>query len=304
MQKVVDDVSSGQFLASSLAKFKHTFGDFAINIIRVGESSGILEQNLVYLSDELKKKQALRQKVVAAFIYPIFITIATVGLTVLLTIFIFPKIRPIFDSMHVVLPLSTKILIFVSDFLLAYWAYFFGSIFLCIALFFVAYQKFEPLRFFLDRQSLRVPLVGKIIQNYGMANISRTLGLLLKSGIRVIEAIDITAETTGNLVYKKELHHIAKEVFKGEKISKYFEKRPDLFPDIFSQMVAIGERTGNLPETLIYLSELHESDVEDLTKNLSSSIEPVLMLFMGFMVGFVAVSVITPIYEITQNLKR
>lgn len=302
--KVIADVSNGQFLATSLKKLSHIFSDFAINIIKVGETSGSLDQNLNYLADELKKKHALKQKIVGAFVYPIFITTATVGLTVLLTVFIFPKIRPIFDSLHVVLPFSTRALIFTSDFLGSYGLYLLAGIVVFLTAFFISLKKSVKLHYFVDRIVLKIPLVGRITKSYNMANFCRTLGLLLKSGVRVTEALTITGDTTSNRIYKKECFHAAKGVLKGEKISKYLETRTMYFPDLMTQMVAIGESTGNLSETLVYLSELYEGEVDDLTKNLSSSIEPVLMIFMGLIVGFVAVSVITPIYEITQNLHR
>ena len=302
--RVISDVSNGQFLATSLAKIKHGFSNFAVNIIKIGETSGILDQNLNYLAEELKKKQALQQKVVSAFIYPIFITVATVGLTGLLTAFIFPKIRPIFDSLHIELPLSTKILIWVSDFLLNYGLFVaVGFVLVVFGIIFLI-KKVKPIRFFVHRWILLVPLIGNIVQSYTMANFCRTLGLLLKGGVRITEAITITGETMPNVIYRRELAAIAQGVLKGEKISTHLEKRPHLFPDLLTQMISIGEATGNLSESLSYLSEMYESEVDDQTKNLSSTLEPALMVFMGLLVGFVAVSVITPIYSITQNLHR
>ncbi len=301
---VISDVSNGQYLATSLKKLPHIFGDFAINIIKVGESSGTLDINLNYLSEELKKKQALKQKIVGALIYPLFITTATVALTILLTVFIFPKIQPIFDSLHVVLPITTRILIFISNFLRNFGIYLFGALILFIVAFFSALKRFEAFHYVVDKLILKLPFFGSITKSYNMTNFCRTLGLLLKSGVRVTDALSITGDTTHNLVYRRECHLAAKGVLRGEKISKHLEKRSELFPDITSQMIAIGESTGNLSETLVYLSELYESEVDDLTKGLSSSIEPVLMIFMGGMVGFIAVSVITPIYEITQNLQK
>lgn len=300
--KIITDVSNGQFLATSLARLKNSFGDFAVNIIRIGETSGMLDQNLNYLAEELKKKRALQQKVMGAFIYPIFITVATLGLTGLLTVYIFPKIRPIFDSLRVDLPLSTKFLISLSEFLISYGLFVALGIMVVVAIITLLIKKVRLVRYFVHYWVLKVPVVGKIAQNYSMSNFCRTLGLLLKGGTRITEAIMITGETMSNVVYKKEILNIAHSVLKGDKISKYLEKHAGLFPDMLTQMVAIGETTGNLSEALVYLSEMYEHEVDDLTKNLSSTLEPALMIFMGLIVGFVAVSVITPIYEITQNL--
>src|SRR3989344_5826472 len=299
---VIEDVSNGQYLSTSLAKFSNVFGDFAVNIIKVGETSGILNQNLIYLAEELKKKHALRQKVVSALVYPIFITIATLLLTSLLTVFIFPKLQPIFTSLNVVLPFTTRALIATSDFLRSYGIHLILGIIGAVILFFILMRRSKAFHYGVDQIVLKTPLLGSIAQNYNLTNFCRTLGLLLKSGLKINDALGITADTTNNLRYRKEIRAMVETTTRGERISKHLERHPGLFPDILPQLVGIGETTGNLSETLIYLSELFEADVDEATKNLSGYLEPVLMIFMGILVGFVAVSVITPIYEITQNL--
>ncbi len=302
LDRLITDVSSGQLLAASLERFRNRFGDFAVNLIRVGESSGILDQNLNYLADELKKKQALRRKVVGALVYPIFITVATLSLTILLTVYIFPKVLPIFKSLNVGLPFSTRALIFASAFLRAEGIWLLLGLLVLGLAAWILWKRAPRFRFLADRLTLRIPLAGRIVRSYNMTNFCRTLGLLLKSGVHIVEAVSITADATPNSVYKRELHVIAKNVSKGERISKYLDRYPHLFPDVLGQMVSIGERTGTLSETLLYLSELHEGEVDDFTKSMSGSLEPILMIFMGLIVGFVAVSVIAPIYEITQNI--
>ncbi len=302
LDQVIVDVSNGQFLSTSLAKFGHVFDQFAINLIKIGEESGTLDANLEYLADEMKKKHLLRRKVIGAMIYPIFIVVATLGMAGLLTVYIFPKILPIFASLNVNLPITTRILIFASDFLSKYgWALGLGLVALAIGWF--SLLRLPTVRFWFERLIFRLPLIGSISQNYHMANFCRTLGLLLKSDIRIVRAFSIASETTSNLVYKRALQSISGEVNKGEKITSYMEKHPKLFPHILSQMLSIGEATGRLDETLIYLSELYENEVDELTKNLSTVIEPALMIFMGILVGFIAVSIITPIYEVTRHLQ-
>ncbi len=302
LDQVINDVSNGQFLYTSLAKFGHIFDQFAINLITIGEESGTLDANLEYLAEEMKKKHLLRRKVVGAMIYPIFIVVATLGMAGLLTVYIFPKILPIFTSLNVKLPIVTRIIIFISDFLTKYgWALGLGLVVLIIGWLFLL--RLPSVRFWLERLIFRLPLIGSISQNYHMANFCRTLGLLLKSDIRIVRAFAIASETTSNLVYKRALQSISGEANKGEKITSYMEKHPRLFPHILSQMLSIGEATGKLDETLIYLSELYENEVDELTKNLSTIIEPALMIFMGIIVGFIAVSIITPIYDITQHLQ-
>ncbi|TSC69385.1 MAG: type IV pilus assembly protein PilC [Parcubacteria group bacterium Gr01-1014_56] len=299
---IIKDVTNGQYLSTSLGKFKRFFGEFAVNIIRVGENSGILSQNLAYLADELSKKHALQRKVVGTLVYPIFITVATLGVTSILTTFIFPKLMPIFVSLHVELPWTTRALIATSEFLRNDWLYLILSIIFILAAWFILRRRFIQVQYLGDRVLLRLPFAGAITRSYNLTNFCRTLGLLLKSGVQVSEAMVITAETTNNLVYRRAYIRIAKCIVKGEPISRQLEKERPLFPDMLTHLVAIGEQTGNLSATCTYLGELYESEVDELTKSLSSSIEPVLMILMGILVGIIAVSVITPIYAITQHL--
>jgi type II secretory pathway component PulF len=290
-------------LSGSLAKLKGAFGDFAVNIIKVGEQSGILSQNLDYLAEELGKKQQMRRKILGALFYPIFIVAATLVLILVLTIFVFPKVLPIFSSVNLSLPISTKILIFVSGFLIK-----FGLPLLLLlvasAAAFIFFMKRPGFKMFIERLVLKTPLAGSISRNYYLSNFCRTLGLLLKGDARLDKAIRITAGATENLVYRRELENAAGFVDKGGKISEYLESRPGLFPDMLSHMVAIGETAGNLSETFLYLADMQENEVDELTKNLSALIEPALMVFLGLLVGFVAISIITPIYGVTQKLHQ
>ncbi len=302
--KIISNVANGQSLAISLGHFRGVFGDFAINMIKAGESSGILSQNLNYLAEELKKKEMLRHKVMSALLYPIIITIATFGVTGFLTMYIFPKILPIFQSFNAQLPLSTRIIIFITDIIRNYWIYIFAGLIVFGVSLSIILKRAPKVRFIFDGLALRIPIVGKITKNYNLANTCRTLGLLLKSGLSINEALLITADTTKNTQYRKAFNEISHGVMKGKNISHFMQQSTALFPDIMGDMIAIGEKSGNLSDTLIYLSEFYENEFNDLTKNLSSAIEPVLMIFMGLIVGFVAISVITPIYEITNNLKR
>jgi len=300
--QIIDLTSSGQALSKSFERFPKIFGQFAIHIIRVGETSGSLSQNLQYLADELKKRHALRRKVVGALVYPAFITIATLGITLLLTVFIFPKILPIFSSLNVPLPATTRAVIWLSVFLSQWGLFLLLGIIVAVILSAQIIKRSEIIHYYYDSLLLRIPYAGKMIRYYNVANATRTLGLLLKSGSRLSESLLITADTTPNLVYRREFIELANVVDRGERMSVYLLEKQHYFPDILAQMIAVGEKSGSLSETLVYLSELYEAEVEEFTKNLSSMIEPVLMIIMGVMVGFIAISIITPIYGITQHL--
>ena len=301
LNQIITDVSNGQFLSASLEKFHNIFGDLFINIVRVGEASGILYENLNYLAEELGKKQALKRKIKGAMIYPAVIFVATIGIVGLLTIYVFPKILPIFQSMRINLPVTTRILIMVSGFLTNYGLYcLLGFVAFMIALGFLL--KIKSVKYVVNRLMLSSPVVGTMTQDYNIANFCRTLGLLLKSDVKVVEAMTITANTISNPVYKKSLQDISLAISKGEEISKHLERNAKLFPPMVAQMVSIGENTGNLSETLLYLSGYYEDEVDEATKNLSTILEPVLMVFMGVIVGFIAISIIGPIYQISQGL--
>jgi len=299
---IIEDVSNGQFLSAGLARFRKIFGDFAINIVRIGEMSGTLSSNLKYLAEELSKRNALKRKLIGALVYPAFITVATIGISTLLVVYIFPKVMPIFTSLNVKLPLTTRALLFTSTFLRDYGFYVLGFLIIAAISYFVLLQKNQKFHYFVSRTVLRLPIFGTLVQNYNIVNFCRTLSLLLRSGFSVVEATTVTGDSTANPVYKGECYKIREHVIKGERISELLEKNPKIFPDIMCHMIAIGEKSGTLTDNLTYLSEHYEAEVDDTIKNLSGLIEPILMIFMGLIVGFVAVSIITPIYEVTQHL--
>ena len=302
-RSLIVDVESGQLLSGGLEKFSALFGDFTINIVRVGERSGTLHENLDYLAEELKKKQALRKKVIGALIYPAIIVAVTILISLVLTMYIFPKITPIFQSMKSQLPFSTRVLILLSNFLLhqGLWLLFGVAALVVGYIFLLRIPRFHLI---IDRALLKVPLFGTLSRYYNLANLSRTLGLLLKSDMGIVESLTIVTKSSRNLAYRGALARVSAEVMKGQKISSQLSKYPAFFPHLFSQMILVGEQTGNLSPSLLYLSDMYEEEISDLTKNLTTLVEPVLMVVMGVIVGFIAVSIITPIYSVTQSISH
>ncbi len=302
-KSLADDVSAGMALSNALKKFERIFGPFFINIVRVGESSGTLPENLEYVAQELKKKDELRKKVIGALVYPFVIVVATLGITVLLIVYIFPKILPIFLSLKATLPLSTRILIAVSNFLSTYGLWLLFGI-IVVSIVFTTCLRIPLFKLFVDSTIVRLPIFGRLSQYYNLANMCRTLSLLLESDVHIGRALDITVASLRNSAFQKSLRSAGERVEQGQQISVQLRGNTVLFPPLLVQMMSAGEATGNLSHTLMYLSEMYESEINDWTKNLTSVLEPFLMLTMGLMVGFVAVSVIMPIYGITQNLHK
>ncbi len=303
LDQLIADVKNGHFLSASLERYRNVFGDFFINLVRVGETSGTLSENLQYLTEELKKKDELNKKITGAMVYPIVILVATLGITGLMTFVIFPKILPILNSINVKLPAVTVAFIAVSSFLIKYGILVFAGL-VGLTIGFWLSLRIPAFRFGWHKFLLAIPYVGTMIQTVNIVSFSRTVGLLLKAGIRIVEALEITGSTMTNLVYKKEIKEVAEGVRKGDQMSKYFMERPHVFPAIFSQMVVVGENTGKLDESVLFLADFYESELDEATKAMSNFLEPVMLLVMGLIVTFVALAIITPIYQITQTLGK
>ncbi|OGZ10735.1 MAG: hypothetical protein A3D65_01705 [Candidatus Lloydbacteria bacterium RIFCSPHIGHO2_02_FULL_50_13] len=300
-QSLSRHIAKGKPLSSGLEKFPRFFSEFAVNIVGVGEITGTLPDNLYHLAEELKKKQVLKKKVVGALIYPIFIVVATTLVALFLTVYIFPKITPIFKSFHTALPFSTQLLITLSEFLIedGLWLLLGVGIFIVL---FIAMLRVKQFRYWYGRFLLTIPLVGRIIRYYNVVSITRTLGLLLRSDVRVVSAFEIVAKSTKNPVFQNAMEDAATHTLRGQAIAYQFIESESLFPPMVAQMIVVGESTGNLSESLVFCAEMYEEELSDLTKNLTNMLEPALMIVMGLVVGFVAISIITPIYGITQNL--
>lgn len=295
-------IDNGYPLERSLARHSKVFSPFYINMIKAGEEAGSLDENLEYLSLQMEKIHALRNKVRAAMIYPFIILVSVTVLAAAIILFVLPRITPVFKSFRIQLPLATRILISIAGIIENYGLYILLGIILFLV-FLVSLYRIRFSRFLLHQLILRVPVFGVITKGVHLASFSRNLSTLLKSGIPVVEALNITAETQDNLVYKQELTRVMEEVKKGKAISDYIRTRESVFPIMVSRMIEVGEKTGNLEEVLMYLSDFYDLEVDRAAKNISSFLEPMLLIAIGVVVGFIALAIITPIYEVTKGLR-
>ena len=304
-KKVLDDViksiDNGQSLAVSLSRHPRVFDSFYINMIRVGEESGTLEENLEKLALEFEKSYELRKNVKAAMIYPSIILSAVIVLSAALTFFILPKILPIFKTLDIQLPLTTRVLIRFTEIIQNYGFYILAAM-VILVVFLGFISRIRLIKILIHKIILKLPMAGIISRNVNLSHFSRTLGILLKSGIPIVKALDITGTTLKNSVYQKELEKVAADVQKGKPISDYLKKKETLFPLMVSRMVGVGEKTGNLEESLLYVGNFYEEEVARTLKSLSTILEPILLLIIGLAVGFIALAIISPIYEITRGL--
>ena len=303
LAKITDSVREGRRLSDSFALYPKIFPDLYVNIIRAGEESGTLEENLNRLADQLERDYDLRRNVLSAMFYPVLVIIVTFVLGVGLALFVLPKVTQLFESFNVALPISTRILLWFAKIVQNYGimavVVMAGS--LAILTWFFRRKIFRP---YFHRMILMIPILGHIVQNVNLARFCRIFSSLLKSGLAVNEALKILAETLGNIPYRKSLQRTLREVEKGNKISDSLKMDAKLFPPVVFRTISVGEQSGNLEEILVYLAEFYEEEVQTTTKNLSTVIEPLLLVGIGLIVGGIAMSIITPIYKITGAIAQ
>lgn len=300
---VKESVSSGNSLSGSLGKFPKVFSSVFINSIYVGESSGTLDENLESVAASLTKDRELINKIKNAMFYPMIILFLAFGLGIVMSFLVLPRIMPLFEGLGIELPATTRMLIWFSKIIEEHGR----EIFIGIVIFLISFswllrQKFShPATHYLI---LKVPIVGDISRNKNLALFCNTLGTLLKSGLSIDRALDITQSAASNYYYKKSLAVISSKTGKGMKLSENLEKFKTLFPSLATNMVKIGERSGRLEETLFYLGGHYEDEVDTAVKRFSTAIEPMLLIFIGLFVGGLAMSIITPIYQLTGNVQK
>ncbi|MEK7608213.1 MAG: type II secretion system F family protein [Patescibacteria group bacterium] len=302
LDHLITDVNNGRFLADGLEDFEHIFGGFFINIIRVGEASGTLSQNLLYLATELRKTKELQSKVRSAMVYPIVILIATIGVVAFLAFFILPKLLPVLYGLKVKLPASTRALLAVVDFIQTKGLYTLIALVVIFYIFRTLMRHIRPLRYALHRAIFFVPVISGLVVSINMVTFARVLAMLLKSGVKIVESVNITRNTFTNLVYKKLLDDAGEEIRKGGQLATVLMAEKHLFPPLLSGMIQVGENTGNLEDNLFYVSEYYDDEVDNKLRSLTSVMEPIMLLIMGLAVGFVAISIITPIYSLSQSV--
>lgn len=302
-ENITEMINSGQTLSKSLKNYSYIFSDLFINMIATGEKSGNLEQVLERLDIQLDKENEIRKKVFSAFIYPGIILSMTLLITLGIMIFIMPKITKIFKSFDAQLPLLTRTIIGFSDFLINK-PLLATSGFMAIILFFRTIFTLKSLKPFWHRVVLYIPVFGKLLVYANLARFSRTLNSLLQSGIPITEALAVTSKMLDNSLYQKAITDALEKVKQGAKLGESLEGNEKLFTQLSTKMLLIGEKTGSLEVTTDRLADLYEHNVDNITKNLSVMLEPILLVFMAGLVGSIVLSIILPIYQLPNLIQR
>lgn len=301
LEAVQKDVIAGLSLTASFGKHQTAVGDVFIGLVKAGESSGTLEENLSFLSDWLERNSDLRQEVRAATLYPKFVMTAALVLGGWLTVYILPKLVPFFRELRVELPLPTKILLAVAVWVETWWFVAIFIIAVSVAGFLFG-RRLAPIRSLVDRVSLKIPVIGRLIADYQLSLISQLFSTLFKSGLAITEALAITGQAATNLRFRKAVEDARSRVVKGTMLAEALGAYPDLFPKNFVNIVATGEKSGTLDDSFKYLAEFYEKEVRAKTKKLPTVIEPVLLVVIAGAITFIALSIIMPIYKLTSGL--
>lgn len=302
LAQIKEEVNEGNSLAQSISSYPGIFSPFYVNMVRAGEASGALNIVLERLADFNERQQALRGKIKAALAYPLFMFLIGSIVLFFLTIFIVPRITGIFDEMHQTLPGITIFLISVSGFLKSFW--WIICLFIIAAFIGLRYVFTKTLKgqYFRDKIKLKMPLYGPLIQKMAVARFSRTLGTLLQSGVPLLTALSIVKNVVGNRLIADAIANASIDVEEGQDLSAPLS-RSGLFPPITVQMISVGEQSGTMETMLYKIADTYETEVESNIVMMTSMLEPVMILVMGLVVGFIVISILLPIFEMNQLIR-
>lgn len=301
LQQIEQTVASGRSLSDSLAKFPTVFTPFTKGFVQAGEASGTLADTLERLAVHLAKQQTLRNKILSALAYPALVLVGTIGVAGFLTLFIFPKIVPVLEGFRTRLPFSTRMLIAINNVIThdGFWIVLSAAGLVAVI---GAGLRYPRVQWALETVLLRTPLLATLRRSYSLATFSRSLTIQLSGGIRIIPALALTNLSLSSPLYREAIRKIEKDITEGQRFSIAVRNYPRLFPPVVCQLITVGEATGSISQNLSTIADLYEETLDELAKNLTVLVEPVLMIVMGFVVGFVALAIITPIYQVTQSL--
>lgn len=301
LRSIAAEIQKGKQFSDALSMHPDTFSDLYVNMVRSAEIAGNLEDILKLLAKQLKKDYDLKRKIRGAFMYPLVILSALVGIGILMMLFVVPSLSKTFMELGVPLPITTRIIIAISDFGVQYWYLFIliiaGFIYSVVLFFRTKIGKNVA-----DTILLKIPIISPLTKKINSARFARTLSSLLEGGVPIIKSLEITSKAIPNHYYHQSLKSAIEEVQKGRPLSESLARYPDLYPPLVTQMIAVGEETGAVSDILKRLALFFEIEVSQTTKNMSTIIEPFLMIIIGIIVGFFAISMMQPMYSIVNAM--
>lgn len=305
LRKLIEDIDtkikSGSSFSTALLDYKKIFSKLYISLVKSGEASGKLGEILLRLADNLEKEREFKSKLKGALVYPAIVVIGMLVVMFIMVTFVLPKLLGLYKDFNVELPISTKILIAVSNFSTRFWPVVLISIFTG-SFFLKKYLSTKKGKNNFDKFSLNLPVFGRIISISALVESTRTLAILISSGISILDALSIVVDATENSIYQQSFLTVSHKVEKGISLGTALEQE-EIYPPILVQMTQVGEQTGKLDDTLFRLSKYFEMESEMATKTMTTLIEPAILVVLGVGVGFLVMSVITPIYNLTNSFK-
>lgn len=298
---ITRQVEGGTSLADAMLKHQKVFSNIFISMVRVGEISGNLEQSLAYLADQMQRDYDLMSKAKGAMTYPMVIMVALAIVGFLMFTFVLPKLTSTFVDLKVELPFMTRVVMGLVDVFAHYGIFLLAA--MIIAMFgFLAWRKTDGGKHVIHKIVLYFPIFAPIVIKINLARFVRVFSSLIKSGMSIVEALEVSSQVVGNIYYQKVIKEAASKVKIGSPLTTAFKKEPKLFSHLVIQMMEVGEESGTTDVVLTEVANFYEAEVDQTMKNLSSILEPVIMMVIGTVVGFLAVALITPIYSITQSI--
>jgi type IV pilus assembly protein PilC len=299
--EVIGDVEEGKSFSAAISKHPKVFSPIYVSLIKAGESSGLLDKVLLRLADNLEKQAKLKSTIKGAMMYPIIVVTLMVLVIFLMMIFVIPQLTGLYQNLNIELPLPTQIVIGLSNFISLFWPLIAG-VAVGGLIFFNKWKKTEKGQTVIDALILKIPIFGKLTSETILTEFSRTFGLLVGTGTLIVEALNETADTTGNIYYKNAIKSAARQVEKGIPLGEAMSSYP-LFPPMLVQLVKVGEQTGKVDESLTKGSEYYEREVNQTVRTLTTAMEPFIMVILGVGVAFLIISVITPIYSLISTIQ-
>lgn len=298
---IIADIEEGKSFSTAITKYPGFFSSVYVSLIKASETSGLLDKILLRLADNLEKQQKLKSTIRGALLYPTIVILGMIAVMTIMMVFVIPQLSVLYENLNIPLPLPTLIVMGISNFVITFWPFIIGIIFLSIFTF-RKWHKTNEGKLVIDDFILKIPIFGKLISQSILAEFTRTFGLLVGSGALVIEALNRSSDVAGNIVYKNAILGLSSRVEKGMTVKDAMTQYT-LFPQILVEMVSVGEQTGKLDESLIRVSEYFEREVEQIVKTLTTAMEPFIMIVLGAAVAFLIISVITPIYNLTSSIQ-
>lgn len=300
ISQILTDVQGGASLSSALEKHPNIFSPVYTSLIHAGETGGVLDKVMERLADNLENQREFQGKVKSAMIYPVIIVIGMFVVGTIMMVFVIPKLTQIYKDFDATLPLSTRIVIKISEIMQGYW---WAIPFFAFAFIYglKAIAKTQAGRAKLDEWKFKIPVYGELQKKTILTEFSRTLGLLISAGIPILEALKVVGGGVGNTIVASAVARASEKIEKGFALSYALSQEPDIFPPLLSQMLAVGEETGKVDETLSKVSHVFEQETSSAVKNLTAAIEPLIMVVLGVTIGFLVLSIILPIYNLTSQ---